>query len=351
MKRIEFLDGLRGIAILLVIIFHAFSRWPTIVPYGNTYGEFPLFEYGYLGVQLFFLISGFVILMSLEKSSSFFNFIYKRWLRLFPTMLIATILIYATAHFLYERPAGIPNIYSVIPGLIFTEPSWVKAITGIPINRLEGSFWSLYVEFKFYFIFGLTYFIWGGKKAIAVIFSMYLVYVIADEFNIRLLTVLSNAFSFKFFSWFASGSLAYLYFGSKNLKYLYLSILVGVVEVFRYQYDITLMLYSMVILLVFFIPVYFEKSRFLIGNKVLLFLGFISYPLYLIHENAMIALICKIHKFVDMPLILLPVISITIIIFISYLIVKIAEPFVHRLIVQVVANVNDKFVKWRAKDK
>ena len=72
-KRIEFLDGLRGLAILLVIFFHAFVRWPNIVPYGSSYSDFIFFKYGYLGVELFFLISGFVILMSLEKNKHFFS--------------------------------------------------------------------------------------------------------------------------------------------------------------------------------------------------------------------------------------------------------------------------------------
>lgn len=66
MQRIKFLDGLRGSAILLVVFYHAYARYPDVVPYlTNTYREFPLFKYGYWGVQLFFLISGFVILMSI----------------------------------------------------------------------------------------------------------------------------------------------------------------------------------------------------------------------------------------------------------------------------------------------
>ena len=335
MKRIEFLDGLRGVAIVLVICFHAFSRWPLIVPYGNTYGNFPLFKYGFLGVQLFFLISGFVILMSLEKNKTFLQFIYKRWLRLFPAMLIATILIYLTAQFLYERPAGIPTIDSIIPGLIFIEPSWIKTITGVRINPLEGAFWSLWVEFKFYFIFGASYFILGSKKAIIAVFSMYLLFNIGNVFNINVLIILSDFLSFLHFGWFASGSLAYLYFISKKNKYLYFSILVGLFESYQYRHDSKLWLFSIFILLIFFMPIYFEKTRLLLCNSVIIFFGFISYPLYLIHENAMIALICKISKFIEIPSILLPFIPIIILLFISYLITKILEPFVRKMIIRI----------------
>lgn len=166
-NRIAFLDGLRGIAILLVVLFHAYSRYPDIVPYKDSYKYFPLFEYGFLGVQLFFLLSGFVILMTLERSKNFFSFMYKRWIRLFPAMLIATILIFSTAFLFYERPGGMPNLYSVLPGLLFIEPSLLdKIVGGGKILPLEGAFWSLYIEMMFYIIFGISYFILGKKKAV-----------------------------------------------------------------------------------------------------------------------------------------------------------------------------------------
>ncbi|WP_233592547.1 hypothetical protein [Erwinia psidii] len=53
-KRIQHLDGMRGLAILLVIGFHAWARWPEKLHYVNMTKHFPLFEFGYLGVPLFF---------------------------------------------------------------------------------------------------------------------------------------------------------------------------------------------------------------------------------------------------------------------------------------------------------
>jgi len=57
----------------------------------KTSHEFSCYKFGFFGVQLFFMISGFVILMSLEKTEGFFHFIYKRWIRLFPALLIASL--------------------------------------------------------------------------------------------------------------------------------------------------------------------------------------------------------------------------------------------------------------------
>jgi peptidoglycan/LPS O-acetylase OafA/YrhL len=328
MNRIKFLDGLRGIAILLVLCFHAFSKWPAIVPYGNSYGDFPVFKYGNLGVQLFFLISGFVILMSLEKNKDFGGFFYKRWLRLFPAMLVATVLVYSTAGFFHERPAGSPDIYSVLPGLSFIDPNCIRIITGIKINLLEGAFWSLFVEFKFYFVFGICYFMLKRTKAIIALFLMFLLSIVGTKLNISFLNTLSEFFSFTFYGWFVAGSLAYLYFTSQKKKYLYFSILIGLLNIFQYRHDPISLLFAFFILVLFFTPICFEKTRFILQNPVVLFFGLISYPLYLTHENMMVSLISKMSNIIDIPSILLPIVPISILVLIAYFIVKIAEPFI-----------------------
>lgn len=343
MKRIGFLDGLRGLAIILVLLYHAYYRWASIVPYKDSFSDYFFIRYGYLGVELFFLISGFVILMSLEKSSGFFSFFYKRWRRLFPAMLIATILIYFTAFFLYERPFGIPKLNSIIPGLTFVSPIWIKKLTGIVITPLEGAFWSLYVEVVFYLVFGLIYFFLGKKKAVLGIFLMYLLSIIAKEFHLDFLTQISNGFFLKYFCWFAAGSLAYLYFIDKERKYLLFAFLICLLEIFQYRYDIKLLLFYIFILSVFFLPICFEKIRIIFNNQIILFFGFISYPFYLIHENAMIAMICKQSKMITIPYILLPVLPVIILVLISYLIAKILEPSILKMIIQIEKKISKGF--------
>src|SRR5258708_8881502 len=70
--RIETLDGLRAVAVLGVVLYHYFVRFaatgggPALYPYANVYAEFPIAKYGFMGVQLFFVVSGFVIAMTLE---------------------------------------------------------------------------------------------------------------------------------------------------------------------------------------------------------------------------------------------------------------------------------------------
>jgi peptidoglycan/LPS O-acetylase OafA/YrhL len=338
MNRINFLDGFRGLAILMVVFYHTFSRWTSLVPYKDEFANFPLFNKGWLGVQLFFLISGFVILMTLEKNKNFIQFIYKRWLRLFPAMLISTIFIFSTLYLLPERPFGISNLSSVIPGLIFTEPSWIKIVTHNDVGVLEGTFWSLFVEVKYYFIFGILYYIFGKYKAILGVFVFYLIWLGSVVFkgfvDIRLLNLITENFSFKYFGWFTTGSLTYLYYVSKQNKYLICSFITGFTSIFSISllsFDTVIAI--IIILLIFIATVYFDNLKKIFANKLFLFFGFISYPLYLIHENALIALIIKTQKqFHFIPNIALPIIPLAILVFIAYLIAKVLEPEIHKLI-------------------
>lgn len=80
--RIRELDGLRGIAVLAVVGEHYFNWVP-----------FTLFRYGWLGVDLFFILSGFLItsiLLELRSSEHYFSVFYaRRALRIFPPYYLA----------------------------------------------------------------------------------------------------------------------------------------------------------------------------------------------------------------------------------------------------------------------
>lgn len=231
-SRIEYLDGHRGLAILLVVFFHAYARWPELVPYGNLYGDFLLFKYGWLGVQLFFLISGFVILMTLEKCSTAKEFLYRRWLRLFPAMLICSALVFFTSEYFFERPAGKLIWENLLPGLTFIEPGWWGKILGHPVGGIDGAFWSLYVEFKFYVFAAIVYY-WRGRAYL--IFSLILVFLCAVLLKLlegclgvgSLVSVGSifGALSFRYFGWFASGAAFYVFFQSKSTRWFVVAFL------------------------------------------------------------------------------------------------------------------------------
>ncbi|OAH43943.1 acyltransferase [Sphingobium yanoikuyae] len=138
--RLQELDALRGIAAFSVLLFHYFNIYPKLFPHGHRLP--PLFEHGGYGVLLFFAISGFVIAFSLEGTRSAADFAVKRFARLFPVYWAAMAL-------------SIGIVLLLGAGQLLP-PAWV-----IPVNMtmlqgyfylpaVDGVYWTLGVELAFY---------------------------------------------------------------------------------------------------------------------------------------------------------------------------------------------------------
>lgn len=157
-RRLHALDGLRGVAILAVVAYHYLSRFPGFYPYGD--GFTPIARYGYLGVELFFVISGFVIALTLERSAGIVQFAVRRFLRLWPPILVCSILTFLTMHlietdFTAARRTGLSGF---VPSLTFISPTVLDHV--IPgVRWIDGVYWSLFVEVRFYFWAALTVFV------------------------------------------------------------------------------------------------------------------------------------------------------------------------------------------------
>ena len=337
-KRLQFLDGMRGVAIVLVILFHAYARWPDLYPYGDQFGNFPLFKYGWIGVELFFLISGFVILMTLEKCSSFLDFMLRRWFRLFPAMLACSVFIFLTTGFFYERPAGIPGYPSLISGLIFIEPEVLEKILERPLGGLEASFWSLYTEVKFYFIFGLLYWFFGKRLAIIALLVLFAIHCGVTYYPsqipyLNVFTTIKIYTDAEYFGWFASGAVFYEFYKTRNIYLLILAILIGIILMLFKGFYIGGSFVGTLVVLFFASSLFSNALSLRLSCKALTFLGFISYPLYLIHENMMVSLIVKFgNTFPYLNSIALPLLPISAIIVIGAFFAYFLEPFTKRLV-------------------
>jgi peptidoglycan/LPS O-acetylase OafA/YrhL len=334
-NRIEYLDGHRGLAILFVIFFHAYARWPELVPYDGRYANIFIFKYGGLGVELFFLISGFVILMTLEKCDSAGEFLYRRWLRLFPAMAICSGIIFLTSDYFHERPAGHPSWQSLLPGLTFIEPDWWMTILGHPINQLEGAFWSLYVEFKFYIFSALIYY-WRGRNALigSLLFAFFAaaLFKVAEKVlgmsNLLAFDSILRGLSFKYFGWFAAGAAFYVFSQNKSRKWFALAIGSALISaVIEGGFDRQRLLAAMLVALFFAASTIVEPIRNILSLKFIQFFGAISYPLYLIHENMMISIIIKFSSIFEViPKSLIPIPVIAMLSVVAFLIFLYIEP-------------------------
>jgi len=323
-QRLRFLDGLRGLAILLVILFHAYSRWPRVVPYHDRFAELPLFECGWVGVQLFFLISGFVILMTVERCRSFGEFMWKRWLRLFPAMLLCSALVYVSAPLVPERPFGHPTLQQLVAGLLFVDPDTLAFFTHHHFGVIEGSFWSLFVEVKFYLLFGGLYFWMGARRAVAGLVAVFAVWAVCDIAALEwpaagallkpVLNVL-NTWGARHYGWFAAGALYYRHLraGQRGLPWTALALSALSTLSLYGMFGLALRAFAAgaAVSGIFALALLSRRFQQLLALRLLVFVGIASYPLYLMHENLMVALIVKLGAGLPvLPGILLPVLPV-----------------------------------------
>jgi peptidoglycan/LPS O-acetylase OafA/YrhL len=147
-RQIVFLDVIRFTAALLVLAFHvgfrAFPKYP--VGWHTSVGQYA--RVGWVGVPIFFVLSGFVIAYSAEKATPS-EFLKSRVLRLYPAVWICS-----TVTFLLQIYAT--GFYF---GLLH---AWFDALTLSPVGPIiDGSYWTLRVEMSFYaLIFVLLVFGW-----------------------------------------------------------------------------------------------------------------------------------------------------------------------------------------------
>lgn len=342
--RLSYLDGMRGLAVFLVILFHVFSdRWVDFLPYRDVYHDY--FKFGYMGVQIFFVISGFVISMTLEKCGGFGEFMYRRWLRLFPAMLIVSLLILATSALLTNRPYGTPQINDLIPGLTFIEPEFYRTIFNNNQKVLEGAFWTLFVEAKFYLVAGLLYFAFGQKKMIVILIGMFLTFTLFSAVSNKLPVALAgnldsilHYLNYRHYGWFAAGALFYRYHSHRSISALIWGIVIALMSARSLDGFLTSsMVFATLLIMLFVGAMLNERLQKLLSNNVLVFLGFISYPLYLVHENAVVSMVIQMHhQYPSMPPYLLPVLPVAILILIAWIVAQYLEPALRSLIKNIV---------------
>lgn len=275
--RLEELDALRGLAALAVVLYHYTTRYGELFEHEKaTYFSF---DYGYLGVNLFFMISGFVIFMTMKKTDLWKDFARKRALRLYPAYIVSVIITFA---------------FVKLYGLEGREVSYFEGVFNLTmlqgfvpgISHVDGVYWSLTAELTFYVIIGLVIF-WGIKKRIFIVMTTWLVFsfliqgiaYITENHIIPQALVMYSLASYSHL--FVAGGIFYLIREKVEVKY-YVVLLLCLLNQFTFNN-----LVSSIITVFFFFIFYLmiNNKMKIINIRPLTFLGGISYSLYLIHQN------------------------------------------------------------------
>lgn len=259
---------LRGIAALMVCIYHFtnyYSGSESLLSEGDYLKE--IGKFGINGVFVFFVISGFVIPLSMYKGDyaigSFHRFIGRRWVRI-EIPYIASILAYFVMYYINCRIHmwnfeidPIRFLHHLVYTIPFSEYEWYNVI-----------FWTLAIEFQFYLFMALLFPIINHS-------NKWVAFITITLFAVGSLIGESHNLLFHYGSLFSLGLLLFMF----KLERISLNITIvtatifAVIIAFVNSIEIASFAYATFIMIVFLS----------IDRKYLNKLGDISYSLYLIH--------------------------------------------------------------------
>ena len=327
------IDGLRALAVLPVILFHAGFEW---------------FSGGFVGVDVFFVISGYLITTIIisemaEGKFSIVNFYERRARRILPALFFVMLLCIPPAYF-YMLPDPLENfgqslvstsLFSNNILLLMTSGYWDLASEYKPLLHT----WSLAVEEQYYIIFPILMLsLWKfGRNAIFICFisiiiiSLYFAQVESDRdiafysLHTRVFELLLGGLMCSYFLERLSNTrpLAKNIFSLIGLLMIFYSILFFDVET-RFPSVYTLV----PVMGTCFVVCFADKTTYvqkILSNKALVSIGLVSYSAYLFHQPMLSLLrIYSIH----LPSTIVKVFAITITFVLAWISYKFVEsPF------------------------
>lgn len=281
--RFRELDGLRGVAILLVLIGHFSATYPVYFPSG----PIPPFSiyFGGIGVQLFFMISGYVILMSALRQGSAVRYLVNRAIRLYPAYWVAlaiSSLIIATV--------GIEYKTITVPQVLVNATMFQRFLF---VENVDDVYWTLAIEWQFYLLlFALL--LWKKKHltentvlkaAVAWAFIGFIICVWAGPGeNLPMLQKLAVwAIVAEHAPLFGLGIACFIFAASRDFSWYvpYFAVLAIANCWLRTSVHYAVV---MILLVAIFIAVTYIRNIAVLRSGPLHFFGRISYSLYLTHN-------------------------------------------------------------------
>jgi peptidoglycan/LPS O-acetylase OafA/YrhL len=274
-NRLLQLDVLRGIAALLVLLFHYTARFdelyrhsPPIVP----------FYLGQRGVDLFFVISGFVVFMTIEKTRRGMDFVVSRFSRLFPAYWTAVAITFATV-----KVAGLPG-REVTIGVALANLSMLSAYFRIPF--VDSVYWTLSLELSFYAII-LLLFATRILSRIELLCAAWLALVlllrfVADRRGFQLPFPLGLLVIADYAQLFVAGVISYQIY-QRGFSIVRAAVLIGAILTQCYMQGAMAGVFAAISIAA--VCAASQGWLQLLEIRPLIFLGNISYSLYLIHQN------------------------------------------------------------------
>lgn len=268
--KIYSLEFLRFIAASLILFYHNH-----------------LIGFGQFGVDIFFIISGFVMMHSTKDGSR--NFLLKRIIRIVPLYWLLTIIVFLF-YFIFSSAFQSPDVnFEFLMKSLFFLPFDRNGTGHFPIVTVG---WTLNYEFYFYILFWLACIISNKNRGVITVFFITMMLISLSFFN----NFISSIYSDLIIMEFALGILLF-YFMKKDLtKSFWVILLIFFSILLKFDQDHRFFLFG---LPSFFIVALFIKFNIKIFKTNIIFLlGAISYSFYLSHLYVL-AFFSKVINWID----------------------------------------------------
>lgn len=263
------IEGLRGLAIIIIVSYHVFCRYSQIylskdIIWMRFWGTF--------GVGIFFMISCYYMInLSFQDDFSFVEYLKRKLIRLWPCYLISITVTFILVTIFY------------LPGRMTTWKDfalnilWINGFIGTPY--VDGAHWYLTTLISFTFILGLIRKLKIQNKVIS-----YFAWMMLGEIVVYLNMDIIGMMVGKYYIGYACISIALKQILQKkqNVMKWYILIIVSLLNI-GLHIGIVALCELFIIVPVFVLCI--NKKLIFMSNTVFRGLAIISYPLYLIHQN------------------------------------------------------------------
>lgn len=297
---IKSIQALRGIAAFLVVLFH--YKWAVDIDLYNPIVS-ALFNSGGLGVTIFFILSGFVMIYSSRNKNSAVNFAINRFSRIYPAYLFFIVLCFAidgamsTFHYT-DKTTSFVRSFFFLPSITDNAPAYIN------VNSVSGVRWTLNYEMYFYLLMSLSFIF--SRKTIALLSLFFIVLVVIPiisgfypgieiqgyPYGSELLGFVTNPIMYEFLLGII---IATLYIKFKHNVSRFSSVLFFIVSVLFVGYYSLFNGYndhglksSAVFMAILFLAIVFNREWLDKATPMILYyLGEISFSVYLLHNPMM----------------------------------------------------------------
>lgn len=273
------IDALRGLAAMAVVLFHFTRRFVEL--FSPEQPPSMLVAHGHYGVNLFFIISGFVIFMTLERTRRPMDFVVSRFSRLFPAYWCAVAVTFVITHALALPQKTVTLSQALANGFM------IHGLFGVP--HVDGVYWTLEIELLFYlqmFLLFRASRLARAAQFIGALLALHVLYVtLARHAGIELSWTLSHLLILVYLPWFGLGIAIYqmVHNAAGVGPPRGLALAAMALASLAYAQGPWICLLAVCLAL----AVWAAASGYLpwLRHPLLVWLGAISYPLYLVHEN------------------------------------------------------------------